>query len=48
MCTMCMPRDHRGQKKVSYPLELELQVFLSNHVGAGNKTWVLCKSSQFF
>jgi hypothetical protein len=31
LCTMYMPRAHRGQKRVSDPLELELQI-----VWAGN------------
>jgi hypothetical protein len=31
---------------VSEPLELELQIVVSCHVGAGNGTWELWKSSQ--
>lgn len=27
-------------------LELELQVIMNRHVGAGNQTWLLWKSSQ--
>lgn len=34
------------QKGVSEPLELELGVAVSGHVGAGNRTLVLRKSSQ--
>lgn len=34
-----------GQKRPLGPLELELQKVLSCAVGAGNKAWVLCKSS---
>ena len=34
----------RGQKRVLDPLELELNVIVSHHSGAGNGTWVLCKS----
>lgn len=33
---MCVPGAHRGQAKVSDPLGVELQMFLSCHVGAGN------------
>lgn len=39
-----MPRTCGGQKKVSGPLKLELQIFVSCHVSAGKLTWVLCKS----
>jgi hypothetical protein len=28
--------DQRGQKMVSHPLELELQMVVSDNVGAGN------------
>ena len=35
-----------GPKRVPELLELEFQMFVSHHVGAGNRTWVLCKSSQ--
>ena len=31
------------QKSVSSPLELELQMIVSCWVGAGTRTWVLCK-----
>lgn len=34
-----------GQKRASDPLELELQVVVICHVGAENKTQVLCKES---
>lgn len=34
----------RGQKMV---LELELQVFVSCHLGAGHWTEVLCKSHKY-
>ena len=34
-----------GQKRVG-PLELELQMVVSYHVGAENQTWVFCKSSK--
>lgn len=29
------------------PLELELNVVVSNNIGAGNYAWVLCKNSQY-
>lgn len=32
--------------RASDPLELEFQVVVSCHLGAGNRTWVLCKSSH--
>lgn len=37
---------HGGQKSASDLLELELQMVVSCHVGAGNQTWVPQKSSQ--
>ena len=40
LCNAC-----RGQKEVLDPLELELWMVVSCHVGAGNRTQVLCKSS---
>lgn len=44
-CAMPMPGTLRGQKLALDPLELELQVIISYHVGTGNQTLVLCKSS---
>ena len=35
-----------GQKRVSDPLKLELQVVVSHLVGAGNQTQVLYKSNK--
>lgn len=35
---------HRGQKKTLNPLEVELEVVVSHHVGRGNHTQVLCKT----
>ena len=35
---MCVPGAHRGQKRASDPLELELWMVISNDVGAGNQT----------
>lgn len=37
----------RGQKRNPNPLQLELQIFVSYHVGSGNQTQVLWKSSQW-
>lgn len=34
-----------ARNRASDPLELELQIVLSHHVGAGNWTQVVCKSS---
>lgn len=47
MCTLWCARYlwGGGQKRPLGPLELELQKVLSCAVGAGNKAWVLCKSS---
>jgi hypothetical protein len=42
----CMPGTRRGQKRVLYPLQLELQKFVIFHVGIRNQTQILCKSSQ--
>lgn len=36
-----------GQKRASSPLELELQMVVSDHVGAGNRTSIFCKSSKY-
>ena len=37
-----VPEETRGG------MELELQVVVSHHIGDGNQTWVLGKSSQSF
>lgn len=44
MCTMCVPGALREQKKASDPLEPELQMIRSRHMGAGSWTQVLYKS----
>jgi hypothetical protein len=36
VCTMCMSGTYRGQKRLSDPLVLELQMVVSCHEGAGN------------
>ena len=41
VCAPLMCPVHSGQKKVSDPLELGLQMVVSYWVGAGNQTWVL-------
>ena len=37
---------HQGQRKAPDPVELESQLGITCHVGAGNWIWVLCQSSQ--
>ena len=37
---------HRRQKRTSDSLQLELQVFMIHHAGAGKRTLVLCKSRR--
>jgi hypothetical protein len=48
LCTACMLGAQRGYKRALDPLEQELQTVLNLHVGAGNPTQVLCKSSQCY
>ena len=43
--TAHIPGVCRGWKRVLDPLQLELQMVVSCHVGAENQTWVLWKSS---
>lgn len=46
MSNICIPRAHRDQKRIILgPMELELMMILCLHVGAENKTQVLCKSN---
>jgi hypothetical protein len=47
MCITCMPGFHGDQKRASDPLEPELQMVVSHHVGAGIQTWFLRKSSHW-
>lgn len=47
MHTMSMP-SAQGQKRVWDVLELELQMVLSHHTGAGKQISVFCKSSKSF
>jgi hypothetical protein len=44
---MCEPVFCKGPKGVLDLLELELQMFVSHHVGAGIQTWVLYKSNKY-
>lgn len=46
LCTAYLPSDHRGQKKGSYTLELELQMIVDHHEGYGNQILVICNSSH--
>ena len=45
MYTILMPGTYGGHKRLSTPLELELNVVANCPVGAGNQTQVLWKSS---
>lgn len=47
LCSMYLPGNHRGQKRASQPLEMELQTDGILHVGAGNQSQVLRKSYKF-
>lgn len=46
-CVTYMPDAHGGKKRELDPLELELQIILSQHVRGGNQTQVSCKSNKF-
>lgn len=39
-----LPSVLEGQKKVLDPLEVELRMTMSYHMGAGAKLWFLCKN----
>lgn len=49
---VCVPHMMSGacgaQKREYNPLELEFQVIVSHHMGAGSRTWSLWKSSLCF
>ena len=45
MCVY-LPVAHGVQKRALDPLELELQMVVSHHVGAENQTWVPWKSNN--
>lgn len=42
----CTPNAHWGQKRASKPPDLELQMFLSCHVGTRYWFWILCMVIQ--
>lgn len=46
VCTMSVSDAHGGQKKELDTLKLELWRVVSYHVGAENRTQVLCKSNK--
>lgn len=43
ICAMCVSGALGSQERKTDLLELELQMFVSPHVDAGNETWVLWK-----
>jgi hypothetical protein len=43
---MCVPGAYGGQKRVSDPLKLGLQIVVSSFVSMGNQTCTLWKNSQ--
>jgi hypothetical protein len=44
---VCVPDTHKGQKWVSDPTELELQMTVSCRVGAGNQTLSSGRAAMF-
>lgn len=44
----CVCGTHGGQKRLSDPVEPQLQETALTRVGAGNPTWVLCKGGKHF
>ena len=46
VCVLCVPGTGGGQKRASYLLELELQMVVNHHVGAGNQTQACWESGQ--
>lgn len=43
-CTCLVPEESRKGHRI--PLELALRAIARHHVGAMNRTWVLCKNSE--
>ena len=43
VCAPCVQLMPMVVRMYGIPLELELQMVVSHHVGAGYQTWVLCK-----
>ena len=46
VCATFTHDAHRGQKRALDPLDLDLQMVVSQHVGAAHTPWVLWKGSQ--
>ena len=46
VCVPCVPGAGGGQKRASYLLELELQMVVNHHVGAGKQTQACWESGQ--
>ena len=47
LCTMCVPGTHGSQKTLKSPGTAAIDGCVSCHVGDGNRTQVLCKSSEY-
>lgn len=41
---ICLVLTHRGEKRASDPLALVFGIVVNHYIGAGNRTWVLCKN----
>lgn len=48
VCAPCMYLVPRSQKRAKDPLELELEIVVSCHLGAVNQTWILSVISKCF
>lgn len=46
VCVPCKCSAYRGQKRELESLEVGLQIVVSHHVGVGNQTQFLWKTSQ--
>lgn len=44
--TICIPSASGSKKSVLDTLKLDLQMAVNRHVGAENRTWVLCRSNK--
>lgn len=47
LCTACVCRTYRGQKKALDLLVLELQMVVSHPIGSGSWSYVLWKNNQY-
>lgn len=50
LCATSVPAAYRGQKRVSDLLELQLQMIMNHHVGAGNQIpnhWAMSPVKRF-